>query len=449
MSGDVHGAMGKSLEQQGGVTPQDELDAGRGRSASMIAMSAFGTPQSQPSEGKRRTSITMSLFGTANPKNRLIQGLANKVIKARGPILNKSQIWVEPTWCNAFATNKVLPTFQAVELRERDRRRLLAIANRSKQVRGTSIYQEIVLRIKGTMFRLIIGVWLTWVVVLIFIIVRSVRIWEVSMGVQTWFIIIDIADVTSLGVVLSFFLTFYGAEAYSRFKIQWQMGCECESRVINLAILIRASFPDETGHRMLRYMNAAHCLAFSGIGDCAYNDVNFFDHMNTVYKLLTVEELERVRTIGVSGFSFRELVAWVIMIIEAQRKKGALGEIAASEMKLQVLRFRNFFDTIFKHHEQPIPYVYGNFVYTITVVYLLLFSYAVAVNSTDFAATTDKPLGVGSIAFYFLVHFILVFLNAFFVIGLQRLAAQLQNPFGGDFEDIAVLSNVQFKITLS
>jgi hypothetical protein len=38
MSGDVHGAMGKSLEQQGGVTPQDELDAGRGRSASMIAM---------------------------------------------------------------------------------------------------------------------------------------------------------------------------------------------------------------------------------------------------------------------------------------------------------------------------------------------------------------------------------------------------------------------------
>jgi len=34
-----------------------------------------------------------------------------------------------------------------------------------------------------------------------------------------------------------------------------------------------------------------------------------------------------------------------------------------------------------------------------------------------------------SIVFYFLIHFILVFLNAFFIIGLQRLASQLQNPF--------------------
>jgi hypothetical protein len=54
---------------------------------------------------------------------------------------------------------------------------------------------------------------------------------------------------------------------------------------------------------MIRYMNAAHVLAFSGIGDCAYNDVNFFDHMNSVYKLLTAEELDRIRTIGTSSSS--------------------------------------------------------------------------------------------------------------------------------------------------
>jgi hypothetical protein len=30
------------------------------------------------------------------------------------------------------------------------------------------------------------------------------------------------------------------------------------------------------------------------------------------------------------------VVAWAVFIIEVQRKKGALGEIAASEMKLQV-----------------------------------------------------------------------------------------------------------------
>jgi hypothetical protein len=33
------------------------------------------------------------------------------------------------------------------------------------------------------------------------------------------------------------------------------------------------------------------------------------------------------------------------------------------------------------------------------------------------------------VAFFFLIHFTIVFLNTFFVLGLQRLASQLQSPY--------------------
>ena len=38
-------------------------------------------------------------------------------------------------------------------------------------------------------------------------------------------------------------------------------------------------------------------------------------------------------------------------------------------------------------------------------------------------------LGAASVAFFFLIHFTIVFLNTFFVLGLQRLASQLQSPY--------------------
>ncbi|KAJ1494989.1 Bestrophin, RFP-TM, chloride channel-domain-containing protein [Baffinella frigidus] len=343
-----------------------------------------------------------------------------------------------------------LATFSDVERRERDRRRLLKISSLSQVATYTTSGQEFILRMKGTMFRLIVREWITWLVIIIFVFFRGFGIYESSQGLQGHFVTVDISDVSALGVVLTFFLTFYSKEAYDRFKTQWRVGTIVEERILDIAMLVRAAFPDDVGDRFIRYMNAAHCMAFCGAGDCTqgtYTDENFFGHMNRVYKLLTDGELARIREIGVSGEGVHEIMAWCVQIVETQRKGGFLEEMSGAELKSFIMQFRSGIETIYAHHKQPIPYVYGNFVYTITLVYLPLFSYAVAVNSSPSELAPGETHTTGSVAFFFSIHFTIVFFNTFFVLGLQRLASQLQSPYGAHYEDMAVLTNIAHTIT--
>lgn len=186
-------------------------------------------------------------------------------------------------------------------------------------------------------------------------------------------------------------------------------------------------------------MHAAHILAYVGLsGGAVYGRETFFEALNDKYKLLTQEELERINEINdfqTGGLATREIIAWIFEEIHdffvslPADSPYIRSNNLWSDLNSQALQMRGSLGGLFSYSNMPIPFIYQHLVHTNTRIFLVLFSYAMAV--TPLVATEDE-----------ITSAIVVIFMGTFVIGLRELGLELMDPFGTDLEDFTVLTFV-------
>ena len=124
---------------------------------------------------------------------------------------------------------------------------------------------------------------------------------------------INLSLLSMLGSFMSFFVVFYASQSYTRFNEQYSACMACEGRCIDIATLARSCMPRAWGMRLVRHVNAAQALGYTGLHS-AYDAENFFLPFNEQHALVTPAELERLQEIGLynGGGCYREAIAWAV-----------------------------------------------------------------------------------------------------------------------------------------
>ena len=240
------------------------------------------------------------------------------------------------------------------------------------------------------------------------------------------------ANLVYVGGFLLFFLVFYVNQNHHRYFLLHQESMCLMGRVNDVATLVKAILPMERARRINRFMNAAHVAMYTGLSS-TYEKDNFFDPLEARFALLTDEELYRVvEEIDVDNSGPKaafEIIAWIMSDIRDAQINSFIDTNEAAQLREQLLCFRSTIAKIFVTTTLPIPFFYVHFLSLLTAVFLPLFAVVVAFETGEVNNGT-------MIAEFF--SFLVVFLQALFVIGLRILGQQLSDPYGGDLIDLQI-----------
>eukprot|EP01033_Poteriospumella_lacustris_P007103 gene7103-5109_t len=262
--------------------------------------------------------------------------------------------------------------------------------------------------------------------------------------------VIPLALISIIGGFMSFSLVFFVSQAYSRLCAQYDQSMRIEGRIFNLAYLARSNLLYAEAHRLLRYLNATHVLGYTGLS-LVYTDDNLFDIMNDKHQLLTFEELGRIREVGADGggAAYREVIGWCVeLLFDLNKAKPDKNETVAENpiepltlqtLVSEVLALRGCIGALYDYDDQPIPFVYVHILFFLTLFYLPLMTYAVALQF---------PIGS---EFYVpdIIGSLLVFVNVVFVVGLREIGRNLISPYGDDSHDLSVIHYITFTMMAS
>lgn len=291
----------------------------------------------------------------------------------------------------------------------------------------------------GTLLPYVLTDYLFWLTLIAYCFVRYL-IWKDPM------IMLDlppimIPQVSVVGGFLSFFLVFFTSQSYSRFLQQYNKLMAAKGSIFNIAFLCKAHLPRPRALRLVRWLNACHLLAYVGLST-VYQYDNFFLPLCEAYKLLTPVELERVRSVGADaagGIAYREILAWVSAETSTLSKEKLMPDKISDSMWKETIKVRENLAFIFDNDDQPIPFVYVHLIYLITLFFLPIVGYAVAINV---APEQQK-------SYVEVVGIIIIFLTCLFVLGLRDLGHILQNPFGDDLQDMSVMHYFTYTMQMS
>lgn len=227
---------------------------------------------------------------------------------------------------------------------------------------------------------------------------------------------------------MTFFLTFFASQSFSRLNEQYFLSMTFYGRVFDIATLARSYMPLEHARRLVRHANAAHLLTYLGLSG-AYNTQNILIEFNKTHKLLTQREMERLQAVNVDvgGNAHREVISWCMQDVKDFADQGKLPWTVQMELHKQILAFRGVLGTLFDYADFPVPFFYIHLVWLLTDLYLLIFAYAMALQYKG------KDMWTG----YFPVV-----MNMIFVIGLRHIGVKFADPYGNDIEDLPVMSFV-------
>lgn len=265
-------------------------------------------------------------------------------------------------------------------------------------------------------------------------------------GLIRWYMILyNLTAFSSIGVVsaiatfINFLLVFFNSKVNERANMFNDNASELKGRVFEISLLAGSSLSEANALRLFRYINVAHALVYMGASPNIYGYENLLKPLNQAYQLLDTEELQRLELIGFEGqYAIGEVLVWMITLIKQEQSSQKINESVAGVFLNQFLQFRKSYGGIFKLEEGPIPFIYLQFLYISTVIYLPLFSICSAISFP------------GSLLWYheFLITTVVI-LNAFFIIGIRHVAQVLEEPLGTDDEDFPVKVFVESAIQKS
>mmetsp|Transcript_55120 Transcript_55120/g.130422 ORF Transcript_55120/g.130422 Transcript_55120/m.130422 type:complete len:574 (-) Transcript_55120:63-1784(-) len=333
-------------------------------------------------------------------------------------------------------SERALPLFEDVERREGERLFLLRLSSQSRL--------EVMLVFKGTMLSMVLVDWLTWYNIAIFIAVRMVDSYR-----PHYLPHIEVKIVGVIGGFLIFFLTFHASECYRRFQRLHNCSATLQQTVDRLALTAKIYFPTPEARRLVRLANGMHAVGYCGLHS-AYSASNFVEHLNECYQLFTPAELRRLHVLDIDTgrTAHLEIATWMGEIIWDVEKATKMNAPLVRGLQDTVLKMVELFGEMYEAEAQPVPLIYVNFIYFASFIYLPLFSYSLGV---DFG-TTIEDFGEQTMGEHFIVlcvHMGIIFLQTFFILGLERLSYELQNCYGDDLQDLCVLTYVQETILRS
>mmetsp|Transcript_2869 Transcript_2869/g.6752 ORF Transcript_2869/g.6752 Transcript_2869/m.6752 type:complete len:409 (+) Transcript_2869:43-1269(+) len=308
-------------------------------------------------------------------------------------------------------------------------------------------FQRVLMSWNGTCLHAITFDVMIWVPILIYIAIRAFVHASPTGTIGESFakqVESGASKIQILGGFLSFFLVLFVNQTNSRFFDMYALSRACSGRVQDIAGLAAAKLPSSIAHRMVRYMNAAHLAGYVGLGG-PYTKENFFDHFNELHGLLQPDELAKFDKHNVTGLYawagahrennvFKELCTWVQKEVATAQKEGIIDSIEATDMHTRILNLRAHMDGIHDTCFQPPHFFYIHFLCLLSALYLPLFA-------IDMSATLGWDSANSNILTE-LVAAIIVLLQSIFVVGLRLLGQRMIDPYGDDYEDIAVITIV-------
>ena len=278
---------------------------------------------------------------------------------------------------------------------------------------------------------------------------------------------IDAGSVAIIGAFLSFFLVYFVNTCLQRFHHLYNLSMSVEGRIFDCAAITRAVFPTKNAMRLVRYLNAMHAAAYTGLSS-VYNFDNFFVELNKLNHFLTEEELARMKAIDMDkgGEAYRELTTWCIADVEKVHKEGLIDSHTAFQLRELIIRCLGslggtfsvvslrisvaflrcigiltplqYFvspQALYDFDDQPVSFFYVHFICVLMAVYLPLFS----ISAGFHAGTGDEHHWSLD-----LIEGLLVAIETIFLLGLRIIAVKLSDPYGNDTEDLSVISYVNF-----
>ena len=159
--------------------------------------------------------------------------------------------------------------------------------------------------------------------------------------------------------------------------------------------------------------------------------------INDIYKLLTEDELERVMEIGIdpTGAAYREVLAWSTEAMRDQVVKGVVSErISENTIKI-ILNLRKELTRLYEYADQPIPFFYLHLVFFVSLLYIPVFAYTVAVAVDEDVHPGDAVEIVG---------LLVIFMNGLFILGIRESGYQFADPYGSDPLALSVMHYVTY-----
>ena len=278
--------------------------------------------------------------------------------------------------------------------------------------------------------------YLFWVTILVYVVVR-ILVWHDPTAKLPP---VQISHISMISGFVTFFMVFFSTQSYTRFLTQYQQLMNAKGAIFDFTLAAVNQVPKERAMRLVRWLNAANILAYVGLSS-VYENHNLFLPLVKMYKLLTPEELERIEDVDpdAGSVAYREILAWVLSDVASMNVDKTISDRATTFMWLQVTNIRYALAQMFDNDDQPIPFVYVHLIYFLSLLFLPIMSYSVAVN----VGTAAQESGVE------LLGGLIVFITTVFFLGLRDLGHVLQDPLGDDLQDLSVIYYVTYTIQMS
>ena len=242
------------------------------------------------------------------------------------------------------------------------------------------------------------------------------------------------------GALLNFFQIVYLSMNYSRFNDRYGKSMICIARIFDTASLARAHLDVQMARRLIRYMNACHIAGYVGLAT-GYTTANCFNPFNQKFRLLTEKERKRMDDINMDygGSAYREIIVWCLKLIETAYKGGEIDLQLAQQFRDKILILRGTMAELYDFADQPLPFFYTYFVCFLQVLYLPLMAASVALGTENESSRVVVEIDAA----------LSVVLVTFFSVGMRVFSQKLSNPYGGDIEDLSVLTYLTDACTFS
>lgn len=287
----------------------------------------------------------------------------------------------------------------------------------------------------GTCLKVLVHDALLWATLAVYI---AVRVATLTGHLPAYMVDLEDTNIDIIGGFLSFFLVLFVNQANTRFSGMYHESMACTERIEDVACIVSAYLPKANANRLVRYLNAAHAAAYVGLASDTYSTRSFFLELNTTYKFLTEKEMKRVAEIGMEqgAESMRELLMWAIKEVHVVQEAKIIDARMSGEIRDKIQKFRCSMSSLYHGKDQPIHFFYIHFLCLLTAFYLPLFAIATAYG-------VGGGEGEGFRWMSEILSFLIVFIQAVFVIGLRLLGQVMVDPYGDDLEDLSVMHYVE------
>lgn len=318
-----------------------------------------------------------------------------------------------------------VPSFAQLQDIEKRRRAIL--------LRTEEPFWKILSYWDGTCLYILVRDPLFWLTIIVYAAIRTAAY---TADVPEHVTDIDPKEIGVIGGFLSFFLVFFVVSSNNRLNTLYGESMKIKGRIFDVSSTVAVSFPRERALRIVRYMNAAHIVAYVGLSD-VYHSTTFFKEINKKNVILTEKELNRINEIDMDagGNASRECVVWAMREVHKAQKDKIIDDIQANFLREQLLALRGAIGSLYNFHDQPVPFFYIHFISLLSALYLPLFAMSAAYGA-----------GAGEESYWLsdVLAGLIVIVQAIFVIGLRLLGQKMIDPYGDDVEDLSVMHYVNF-----